>query len=341
MDSVSQIVLGAAVGEAVLGKKAGNKAALWGAICGTIPDLDVLSNLFMGEFDATISHRGITHSILFCVLAAPAIGWAIRRLYPIEKGTQQQWTWLAFWALFTHPLLDCFTTWGTQLFYPFSDYRVAFNSIFVADPMYTVPFGICLLVALFLKRSSRARRVWNWLGITLSTFYLIIGVTNKLTAEAYLQNELHAQGKSVQQLRTYPTLLNTLLWYCVAEEPSGYEIGYYSLLGDPSQIQFRYFAKQRENLAGLEDNRVVEGMRWMAKDQYVTRIKDDTLYWYDLKFGLLDLGPEDPDNPMPFSFVYKLIEKDSTIVDIEAIRPDFRSLGPEERQLLWDKIWGR
>ena len=34
MDAVTQIALGAAVGEATLGKKAGNKAVVWGAIAG-------------------------------------------------------------------------------------------------------------------------------------------------------------------------------------------------------------------------------------------------------------------------------------------------------------------
>ena len=42
MDSLTQVVLGAAVGEAALGKKIGNRAIVWGGIAGTIPDLDVL-----------------------------------------------------------------------------------------------------------------------------------------------------------------------------------------------------------------------------------------------------------------------------------------------------------
>ncbi|MEL6842288.1 MAG: metal-dependent hydrolase [Bacteroidota bacterium] len=340
MDSVSQIVLGAAVGEAVLGKKAGNKAAMWGAICGTIPDLDVVANLFLGQFDATAAHRGFSHSILFCVLVAPAIGWGIRKLYDIELGTQQNWTWLAFWALFTHPLLDCFTTWGTQLFYPFSDYRVALNTVFVVDPLYTVPFGICLVVALFLRRTSKARRFWNWLGIGLSCFYLVIATTNKLTAEAYFHNALREQGKSVRNLSTYPTFMNSILWYCVAEEPSGYEMGYHSLLGDPRQIQFRYFRKQRQNLEPYEGNRVVEGLHWLSKEQFVTRRINDTIHWYDLRFGLIDLGPENPDDPMPFSFIYKLIEEDSSIVEIETIRPGTDRMGGEQFQALWEKVKG-
>ena len=44
MDSLTQIVLGASVGEAALGRKVGNRAMVWGAIAGTIPDLDVISN---------------------------------------------------------------------------------------------------------------------------------------------------------------------------------------------------------------------------------------------------------------------------------------------------------
>ena len=68
MDSLTQIVLGAAVGEAALGKRVGNSAMIWGAIAGTIPDMDVLSNLFMSPIDALAFHRGISHSIVFNIL---------------------------------------------------------------------------------------------------------------------------------------------------------------------------------------------------------------------------------------------------------------------------------
>ncbi|MEM7658638.1 MAG: metal-dependent hydrolase, partial [Bacteroidota bacterium] len=112
MDSLTQIVLGASVGEAVLGKKVGNKAALWGAICGTIPDLDVLANPFVSELDALVSHRGVTHSLLFCIVMAPIMGQLIHRIHRQERAGPGNWAKLAFWALLTHPLLDCFTTWG-------------------------------------------------------------------------------------------------------------------------------------------------------------------------------------------------------------------------------------
>ncbi|HAB26726.1 MAG TPA: metal-dependent hydrolase, partial [Xanthomarina gelatinilytica] len=75
MDSLTQIVLGAAVGEAVLGKKVGNKAMLYGAIAGTIPDLDILASYVTDTVTALEIHRGFTHSIFFSVFFAPIFGW--------------------------------------------------------------------------------------------------------------------------------------------------------------------------------------------------------------------------------------------------------------------------
>ena len=111
MDSLTQIVLGAAVGEASLGKKVGNKAMLWGAIAGTIPDLDVLVKFFTDDLSANEMHRGFSHSILFCIIAAPLLGWIIHRIYAKkEEASWKNWSMLSFWAFFTHPLLDAHTT---------------------------------------------------------------------------------------------------------------------------------------------------------------------------------------------------------------------------------------
>ena len=110
MDSLTQIVLGAAVGEAVLGRKIGNKAMLYGAIAGTIPDLDVLAQTFTDTITATEMHRGFSHSIVFAVLAAPLLGWLTNKLEHKKGLGWQSWSWLFFWGIFTHPLLDIFTT---------------------------------------------------------------------------------------------------------------------------------------------------------------------------------------------------------------------------------------
>ncbi|MDZ7846925.1 MAG: metal-dependent hydrolase [Owenweeksia sp.] len=116
MDSLSQIVLGAGVAEVILGRKAGNRAPLWGAIAGTIPDLDVIPAQWMNTVEALAFHRGISHSLLFSVVLAPLLGWLVYRLYRKRFGRLREWTLLFFMVLFTHALLDCFTTWGVQLF---------------------------------------------------------------------------------------------------------------------------------------------------------------------------------------------------------------------------------
>ena len=170
MDSLTQIVLGAACGEAVLGKKIGNKALLFGAIGGTIPDLDVLVGgwLYGNEIDAMLFHRGFMHSIFFSVLAAFLLGWLVYKLYNSGKRkgstTHKDWISLFLWSLFTHPILDCFTPYGTQLFAPFSNYRVAFNNIAVADPIYTIPFLVCVVGLMFFKRTSNKRSWQTFVG---------------------------------------------------------------------------------------------------------------------------------------------------------------------------------
>ncbi len=86
MDSLTQIVLGASVGEAVLGKKLGNRAMLWGAIAGTIPDLDVFIKFFTDEITSTELHRGVSHSLFFSVLMAVFLGWLVNKNEKLALG---------------------------------------------------------------------------------------------------------------------------------------------------------------------------------------------------------------------------------------------------------------
>ena len=173
MDSLTQIVLGAAVGEAVLGRKVGNKAMLYGAIAGTIPDLDTFAGAFTDTITAIEIHRGFTHSIVFAVLFAPVFGWLISKIESKSVATWKNWSWLMFWGLFTHPLLDAHTTWGTQLLWPL-ELRLAYKNIFVIDPLYTLPFLVFLVLAMRQKRDSRKRRKYNNLGLIISSIYLLI-----------------------------------------------------------------------------------------------------------------------------------------------------------------------
>jgi inner membrane protein len=281
MDSLTQIVLGAAVGEVCLGKKLGNRAMFWGAVAGTIPDLDVLSSPFLSPLQGLIFHRGISHSIFFAVVFSLLIAWLVKRYYDggyyknigiriaasamvtlflgsivvgvlygvavlnvcafykllilgfaaflgwiiwrtwknyagekvdnIEKLSYGSWYNFFFWTIFTHPILDCFTTYGTQLFAPFSDYRVSWDNISVADPLYTVPFLICLIIAAFYHRSEHKRMVFNYLGIVISTLYMIFTIWNKDKMNHILEKTLAEKNIKYQRYMTAPTILNNVL----------------------------------------------------------------------------------------------------------------------------------
>ena len=181
MDSLTQIVLGAAVGEATLGKRVGNKALFYGAIAGTIPDLDVLFGKLTDTITAIEWHRGFSHSLMFCVIFSFILGWFVNRIERKANLGWKPWTKLFFLGLFTHVLLDAFTSWGTQILWPLNT-RFAFNSIFVIDPLYTIPFLVCTIAVLFYKRESKGRKRWNTIGLLVSTSYLLATLGIKVLA---------------------------------------------------------------------------------------------------------------------------------------------------------------
>ncbi|WP_028873572.1 metal-dependent hydrolase [Psychroserpens burtonensis] len=298
MDSLTQIVLGASVGEAVLGRKAGNKAILYGAIAGTIPDFDVFASHFTDTVTALEIHRGFTHSILFSILFAPIFGWLVSRYetYKNFKG----WSWLFFWAFLTHPILDAHTTWGTQLFWPL-DLRLAFKTIFVIDPIYTLPFLVFLILVLFQKRTSKQRRLYNTLGLTISTIYLGLTFLLKGLAFTKFENALQNQNITFKQIDTRPSPLNTVLWSANIETKKEYLLANYSFF-DTQSITFDAYPKHHDLLGDLANNDTVKRMIAISEGWYTIIKKDGDLYYNDLRFGLLSLEP----GSQAFVFQYKI-----------------------------------
>ena len=155
MDTVTQIVLGSAIAEAAFREKLGRSAIFFGALCGWLPDIDFFFHP-SGSWEALQEHRGMTHSLVFLTAMAPILGGgaflADRRIRgDRHSGEARDWILLAFWALITHPLLDLCTSYGTQIFYPFSDYRYATDAISIIDFIYTLPL---LLAAILAFRAS-------------------------------------------------------------------------------------------------------------------------------------------------------------------------------------------
>ena len=331
MDSLTQIILGAAVGEAVLGRKIGNKAMLYGAIAGTIPDLDVISSFFTDTVSALEIHRGFTHSIFFSVVFAPIFAFLVTKFETYKN--LKDWSWLFFWAFITHPILDAQTTWGTQLFWPL-DIRLAFKNVFVIDPLYTIPFLVFLILAMLQKRGTQKRRFYNNLGLIISCSYLVITLILKGFAYQKFNKELAVQNITFKTVNTKPTPLNTILWSANIETEDSFLIGYSSFF-DKNPIHFSEYPKNHQLLGELEHHSKMQRMIAISKGWYTINKKNDTLYFNDLRFGTLSVEP----NATNFVFKYKIeVDKNGTPFFIE--EPKEKRDGKKLVLELWKRIKG-
>lgn len=331
MDSLTQIVLGAAVGEAVLGKKVGNKAILYGAIAGTIPDLDVVASFFTDTTKALLFHRGFTHSVVFSLIFAPILGWIVSRYEKLKSV--KLWTYLFFWSLVTHPILDAHTTWGTQLFWPM-DVRLAFKTIFVIDPLYTLPFLVFLILAMRRKRDDKWRQYYNYLGLGISSVYLLITGCLKWWATNTFENALSEQGIVFSQLDTRPSPMNTILWSANADTKNAYLLANYSFF-DSQEIAFQVYPKNHELLGDDIGQESVQRMIFITEGWYTIQEKDGKMYFNDLRFGTLSLTPGAQD----FVFKYEMVK--NPMGEIEFIEvPKNEQQGKKLLQQLWQRVKG-
>ena len=339
MDSLTQIVLGAAVGEAVLGKKIGSRAMLWGAIAGTIPDLDVLLKFITDDITATEMHRGFSHSIVFSILFAPVLAWIAHRIHRSKRpdATLRNWVLLFFLALVTHPMLDMHTTWGTQFFWPF-EVRITYNNIFVVDPLYTIPFLICLMIAMFHKRTNPRRRIFNNAGLIISTTYMALTFVFKGFGYHAVDESLAKQGIDFVEIETKPTPLNTILWDAHVETKTGYRFGHYSLFDDDKPIIFsKEYPKNHHLIDSIRDEEVIQQILKISKGWYTLEKEGDRLFFNDLRFGQFGMNP----NTAQIIWKYEILPGKDGEVKVKRIQPNFDDIDlGEVLSQLWQRIKG-
>jgi len=277
MDSLTHIVLGAAVGTAVLGRKAGLRAALVGAVCNTLPDLDVLIPHGSPVRDFTL-HRAETHALFWLTLAAPAIAWLVARVNRGVDASYREWLLLVWLALITHPLLDAFTVYGTQLWLPFSDYPVGVGSVFIIDPLVTVPMIVGLLAWLRWRQHAPGRGLrWNGAGLVASTLYLGWTVAAQSHVEGEVRRSIAATPLENRRVLVTPAPLNSLLWRVVIMDGDGYHEGFRSLLDQRARIPLVRHASDPRLLDPLRDDWTVRRLAWFSKGFYSVRLANRDL----------------------------------------------------------------
>jgi inner membrane protein len=268
--------------------------------------------------------------------------WRLYRFYltkTLEEVTISygRWYLLFFLALSTHFVLDCFTSFGTQVFLPFSDYRVAFNTIAVLDPVYTVPFLICLIIACNIKRHRRARQVANWTGIILSSCYLLFTVFNKHHVDRVFEKALAHRQLDVERCRTSPTILTNLLWNCVAESDSVYYVGLYSIFDSDPNLHYLNVIPKNTHLAN-DINQLSEykTLQWFSDGYLIHAQKDSALILSDIRFGgMRDTISSHRD--LVFNFFAVKNPDGSYSFSEKRERPENPG---EEFRKLWKRMWG-
>jgi inner membrane protein len=299
MDSFTQILLGMATAELCAGKKLQRKTFLYGAILGTIPDLDVVVGQFLNPVEGVSIHRGLSHSILFFVLLSPILGWVITKLEKGKIGLSRA-SIMVFWCLLTHVLLDMFTSWGTQIFWPFSE-RIALKTIFVIDPLYTIPLLICLILA-WRKSTFALRKKYVLRGLYISSFYLLLTLSLKRYALEQFKKALHQQELTYEDLIVKPTAFNCILWNANVATKDAYLLADYSLL-DSQPITFDRYEKNTVLSKELVGNADFETLKKVSEGWFIVTKKEESYYFNDLRFGLLTKDPKDPQ--FAFSYVFK------------------------------------
>ena len=310
MDSLTQIVLGASVGEVVCGKKIGNKALLWGAIAGTIPDLDVLLRPFQDMVQYLSYHRSFSHSFTFAILFSPLFGWLLHKIFTNSRAGFKDWTWLFFWGFVTHILLDSFTTWGTQLLFPFTNYGYALYNIFVVDPFYTIPFLIFVIATAFYNHLSLKRRKLNYIGLCVSSAYLLFSLINQQSASSAFENALKEQNIAYQSYINKATPLNIFLWSITVKTEEGYYFGYHSIFDPPNKIEFSYTPSNHQLLTNFRGNEKLERLIEITKGYYTVEKQDGEFIINDLRFGQFNGWQGDAESAFVFEYHMKAENQD-------------------------------
>lgn len=323
MDSLTQLVFGAACGEAILGKKVGRKALIWGGVLGTLPDLDVFIPLG-SPVDDFVSHRGFSHSLFLLAILSPLIARLITTIHQNSKHLYIKWVLFSFVVLEGSVLLDLLTIYGTQIFWPFDTTPHAVPSLFIIDPLFTLPILIGVLAALFLKNHRL-----NTVGLSLSLAYLILALGTGIFVKQKMEVKLTEQGVSYSKFVCSPAPFTTLLWRTVGIHQDQYFETYYSLFDGDIPLSIDFYPRNLDLMNGIEEHAPVVKLKNFTKGYFSMSDINGSIAMTDLRMG------SEPN----YVFQFKVAEiKEIKNSPIKAVRLK-AILDWSQLPWLWERVW--
>jgi inner membrane protein len=322
LDSVTHIVVGGALGELALGKKIGNKAVIVGAIANTIPDLDVFAQAMAKTPEAAIRiHRSYTHALFTHPFMALPFAWLT---YILFKKKLPFMVWYLFFLLgfFTHVMMDCCTTYGTQLLLPFTNKLISWNNLAVVDPLYTLPCILFFFVVFFIKKENNLRRYLALSGITLSLLYLTTATVNKFTSATFFKKQVAEKNIHVTHFSTTPTMFTSWLWNMVAYDDSTMYLAEHSTFQKSDKMELVSIPRNTQLLQPYANTRIGETMVWFSQGYYfLEHGSGDTLNYYITKWGRGDISSTETRKMFPF--YAKVYTDKNGKVTFKQIEPNF------------------
>jgi len=285
LDTLTHTAIGICTGHLVAGKQLGKKAMLFGAIANNFPDIDVISNFWASDTKALLLHRGITHSFFANIIFTFLFSWLFQKLYAKYNIALKKWILLFGSGLAIHLFTDALTSYGTGWFEPFDHSRVSFNTIFILDPLFSIPVWIVSIAILFMKRGAPLSFKLAKIGLAVSFAYLAFTIFNKLRVDSVIENDLKAQNINYTDYLATPTPLNNLLWYIVTKNNDEFKVGYYSIMDKNQNISFHDFKRNDSLLNFPCDSASLADLVRFSKGYYCLRREKDTIIFSDMRFG--------------------------------------------------------
>lgn len=336
MDSITHIVLGAVIGEAVAGKKLGKKAMIIGAAAQSLPDIDIILSPFNTPVEDLLAHRGFTHSFLFAILAVVGLAYLMRRwLRDGKELSLRYWMFFLGIEILMHFTLDSLNSYGTGLFEPFSNARIAFNVIFVADPFFTIWSLIAMITLFILARENTKRFKLAIVTLIISACYMSLCLVNKAIIDNRAQETFAQTGFNPKNYFTAPTPLNNMLWYVVAEADSGFFIGYSSVFDRDKKIHFEFYAQNNHLLKGVSNQYETELLKRFSQGYYTIEKVEETVVLNDLRFGQI-AGWDTPRSK--FVFYFFLEKPDMNLLVVQ--RGRLTGWNKKTLRSFWERIKG-
>ena len=266
MDPISQGTVGAAFAQSTANKNNIIKIGVIGFVAGLAPDLDVLIRSSTDPILFLEYHRQFTHSLFFIPFGALLVALLV---FPLVKRSMDLKTvYLAsFLGYATHGLLDACTSYGTLLFWPFSNERVTWNNISIVDPLFTIPVLILLGIAIKTRQ-----RLFSLFAIGWIMFYLSLGLIQYERALSAANQLAFSRGHNPERLTLKPSFGNLILWKSIYQHEDSFYVDAIRTVQSSTwcsgeSINIFDYQKHLPNLdQDSQQKKDIERFRWFSQD---------------------------------------------------------------------------